>query len=202
MKISNSKEEINPFGGLNFCIDLLNKSGIPNLIDSHLGKRVKLVGFDYSEIMLNQLSVYLTGGDCAEDINEHLRDHLKKVKGLSVCSADTLLRGIKELSTPTKIVTSKSDIEHEFNINLRLNELLIKVLKKTKQLVKEGDYTLDYDNQVIATEKYDAMRTYKQCEGYQPGVATIGEHVVYVEGRNGNSQAKFCLLYTSDAADD
>jgi len=191
MKISNSKEEINPFGGLNFCIDLLNKSGIPNLIDSHLGKRVKLVGFDYSEIMLNQLSVYLTGGDCAEDINEHLRDHLKKVKGLSVCSADTVLRGIKELSTPTKIVTSKSDIEHEFNINLRLNELLVKALKKTKQLIKGDNYTLDYDNQVIATEKYDAKRTYKQCEGYQPGVATIGEHVVYVEGRNGNSQAKF-----------
>ena len=140
---------------------------------------------------MNQLSVYLTGGDCAEDINEHLRDHLKKVKGLSVCSADTVLRGIKELSTPTKIVTSKSDIEHEFNINLRLNELLVKALKKTKQLIKGDNYTLDYDNQVVATEKYDAKRTYKQCEGYQPGVATIGEHVVYVEGRNGNSQAKF-----------
>jgi hypothetical protein len=191
MKITTSDSKVNPFGGLNFCIDLLQRSGVPELIDDHLGKRVKTFGFDYSEIFMNQLSIFFTGGDCAEDINEHLRTHLKQVKGLSVCSADTILRGIKELATPVESFTSKTGILHDFNINLRLNDLLVKALKKTGQLNSKEGYTLDYDNQVIPTEKYDARRSYKQCEGYQPGVATIGEHVVYIEGRNGNSQAKF-----------
>ena len=44
---------------------------------------------------------------------------------------------------------------------------------------------------MIATEKYDAEKTYKKCDGYQPGVASIGKHIVYIEGRNGNSQAKY-----------
>lgn len=191
MKITTSNSKVNPFGGLNFCVDLLERSGIPKLIDAHLGKRVKTFGFDYSQILTNQLAIYFTGGDCAEDINEHLRPHLKKVKGLKVCSADTLLRGIKELSTPTQTLVSSTGVAHEFNINICLNELLLKVLKHTGQVNTQEGYTLDYDNQVIATEKYDAKRTYKQCQGYQPGVACIGEHIVYIEGRNGNSQAKY-----------
>ena len=202
MKITTSEKEINPFGGINFCIDLLNKEGIAKLIDNHLGKRVRYVGFDYSEILLNHLSVFLTGGDCAEDINEHLGPHLKKVKGISVCSADTILRGIKELSTPIETSISKKGVEHEFNINLPLNKLLVRTLKHTGQIKSKEGYTLDYDNQVIPTEKYDAKKTYKKCEGYQPGIASIGEHIVYIEGRNGNSQAKYLQKETLDRAFD
>ena len=43
----------------------------------------------------------------------------------------------------------------------------------------------------MATRKYDANKTYKQCDGYQPGVAGVGKHIVYIEGRNGHSQAKY-----------
>jgi len=68
---------------------------------------------------------------------------------------------------------------------------MVKCLVKTHQLELGKEYTLDYDNQVIPTEKYDAKKTYKKCDGYQPGVSSIGKHVVYIEGRNGNSQAKF-----------
>lgn len=191
MKITTSNEKITPFGGFNFCYQLLNDSGISELIDTHLGSRVKNMGFDYSEIFMNHLAIFLNGGDCAEDINEHLRDHLKEVRGLSVCSADTILRGIKELATPIEEITSSSGITHEFNINMGMNQLLLKSLKKTRQLNTKQRYTLDYDNQVIATGKYDAQRTYKKCVGYQPGVASIDKNIVYIEGRNGNSQAKY-----------
>ena len=75
MKITKSHAKINPFGGLNFCIDLLKTEGITQLIDQHLGQRVRYAGFDFSEILINQLSIYFTGGDCAEDINVHLREH-------------------------------------------------------------------------------------------------------------------------------
>ncbi len=191
MKITHSEENVTPFGGFNFCHQLLCDTGIPALIDNHLGKRVKYAGFDYSDILSNHLAVFFNGGDCTEDINEHLRAHLKQVRGLSVCSADTILRGIKELATPTQELISPSGVKHEFNINKKLNGLLLSATIKTGLLDKHTGYTLDYDNQVIATEKYDAKKTYKKCEGYQPGVASIGKLIVYVEGRNGNSQAKY-----------
>lgn len=191
MKITTSTEKITPFGGFNFCHQLLRDTGITHLIDSYLGNRVKLAGFNYSDIMMNHLAIYLNGGDCTEDIQEHLGHHLRKVRGLSVCSADTILRGIKELASPVEEDVSDSGVRHQFNINIRLNDLMVTALKKTGQLNARESYTLDYDNQVIATEKYDAAKTYKKCDGYQPGVATIGKHIVYIEGRNGNSQAKY-----------
>jgi len=191
MKITKSNEKVTPFGGFNFCHELLTENQIPGLIDSHFGKRVKTVGFDYSDVLMNHFAIFLNGGDCTEDINQHLREHLKEVRGLSVCSADTILRVIKELSTSTESIISNHGVAHEFNINMPLNELLVKTLKRTGQInIREG-YTMDYDNQVVPTEKYDAAKTYKQCEGYQPGVASLGKHIVYVEGRNGNSQAKY-----------
>jgi len=82
MKITTSKEKITPFSRFNFCYQLLNDSGISKLIDTHLGSRVKNVGFDYSEIFMTHLAIFHNGGDCAEDINKHLRDHLKDVRGL------------------------------------------------------------------------------------------------------------------------
>jgi hypothetical protein len=191
MKITTSQEKISPFGGFNFCYKLLNDTGIPRLIDGYLGRRVKYVGFSYSDILMNHLAIFLNGGDCTEDISEHLGGSLREVRGLSVCSPDTILRGIKELVTPSQEVVSESGVCHQFNINKKLNNLLIKALIKTRQLDNQQGYTLDYDNQVIATEKYDATKTYKKCEGYQPSVASIGKHIVYIEGRNGNSQAKY-----------
>jgi len=191
VKITTSREKITPYGGFNFCYKQLIDSKIPELIDSQLGKRVVYAGFDYSQILMNHFSIFLNGGDCTEDINEHLRGHLKEVRGFSVCSADTILRGIKELSTPIQEYTSKSGVKHYFNINEKLNILIIKALFKTGQLDSKTGYTLDYDNQVIATEKYDALKTYKKCDGYQPGVASIGKYIVHIEGRNGNSQAKY-----------
>ncbi len=191
MKITQSDKSISPFGGFNFCYSLFQKSGLPALIDKHLGKRVAFVGFNYSDIFTNHMSIFMHGGDCTEDVNEHLGGVLKQVRGMSVCSADTILRGIKELASTTTHQVSDSGVAHEFNINIKLNDLLIKSLRKTNQLDKVNGYTVDYDNQVIATEKYDAKKTYKKCNGYQSGVATIGKHIVYIEGRNGNSPAKY-----------
>jgi hypothetical protein len=191
MKITQSNKNISPFGGFNFCYDLFQRTGIPELIDEHLGKRVSSFGFNYSDIFTNHMAIFMHGGDCTEDVNDHFRETLKQVKGLSVCSADTILRGIKELATKTIQHYSDSGVSHESNINRRLNKLLVKSLIKVGQLDKTSEYTLDYDNQVIATEKYDAKKTYKKCDGYQSGIATIGKHIVYIEGRNGNSPAKY-----------
>ena len=122
MKVTISDKKVTPFGGFNFCYKFLKDIGIPKLMDDHLGSRVNYSGFDYSEILMNHLAIFLHGGDCTEDIEEYLGDHLKKVRGFSVCSADTIFRGIKELATPTGEMTSSGGITHQFNINLGLNQ--------------------------------------------------------------------------------
>lgn len=201
MKVTNSAEKITPFGGFNFVFKSFKDSGLPGLIDKELGMRVKTFGFSYSDIFTNHMAVYFNGGDCAEDINDHLRGHLQSVRGMGVCSADTILRGIKELATDTLCFDNPdSGARHGFNLNPKLNGLMVKALKQTGQLIKGRLYDLDYDNQVQPTEKYDAAKTYKKTYGYQPGIASIDNMPVYIEGRNGNSPAKYLQAATLERA--
>jgi len=77
------------------------------LVDSELGDRVKTVDFSYGDIIKNLCNVFYSGGDCAEDIQTHLGKHLKSIPGNSVPSADTILRGIKEVATKNSTFESK-----------------------------------------------------------------------------------------------
>ena len=207
MKVTKSAEKITPFGGFNFVFKTFLDSGLSDLIDKRLGMRVKNFGFSYSDIFLNHLAVFFNGGDCTEDANDHLRELLQNVRGMRVCSADTILRGIKELATDTLYFENPdSGVGHEFNLNPKLNDLMVKALIQTGQLKKDKLYDLDYDNQVQPTEKYDALKTYKMVQGYQSGAASItnretGQVIpVYIEGRNGNSQAKYLQAATLSRA--
>lgn len=192
MHITKSSDKITPFGGLDFCLESFHQSGLTGLIDHRLGPRGQSAGFSYSDIVANLMSVLFTGGDCAEDLAEHLREPLRRTRGLSVCSPDTLLRGVKEVACDSRQLTHPtSGVTHTFNINEPLNDLMLKALRTTGQLSNQRSYVLDYDNQVIETEKWDAVQTYKTCTGYQPGVASIDGLPVSIEGRSGNSQATF-----------
>jgi hypothetical protein len=191
MNIQKLNNSVSPFAGISFANNSFNKSGISQLIDNELGRRVKTIGFDYSEILRNLSNVFLSGGGVIEDISTHLGEHLKMIPGNNVPSPDTVLRAIKELSTPNTSFKSKNDIDYNFNINTKLNRLNIKTLLHTGQLKANHSYDFDYDNQVIANNKYDAKRTYKKNKGYVPGIATIGDKIVYVENRDGNANVKF-----------
>jgi len=108
-----------------------------------------------------------------------------------VPSPDTVLRGLKELSTKDTAYVSDSGISYNFNINTKLNTLNVKSLKLTGQLKEGVEYDLDYDNQINANKKWDAKRTYKGNTGYCPGIATIGNRIISVENRDGNANVKF-----------
>lgn len=190
MKVQKISSNVSPFAGISFVNNSFNETGISQLIDNELGTRVKTVGFSYSDIIKNQFNIFYSGGDCAEDIQTHLGKHLKSIPGNHVPSADTILRGIKELSTQNTSFTSNQGKTYDFNINTKLNLLNIKSLLLTKQLEKDIYYDFDYDNQIIATEKYDTKHTYKHTKGYFPGVATIGNKIVYIENRDGNANVK------------
>lgn len=192
MKIAYSKETINSFGGINFADSIVKKSSIYDLIDQELGSRGSKSTYSYSDLIRSYFLLTLCGGECAEDITEHLRGELEQTRGFKVCSADTLLRMQKELTTVNQTYISSAKVQHDFNINMKLNELMISLLISCKQLSpKDQGYIFDYDNQFIPTDKYDSKRSYKKADGYFPGIATIGNHPVYIENRNGNSNVKY-----------
>ena len=168
-----------------------------DVIDRVLGIRSTSFGYQYSEIVRALFAVYLCGGDCMEDINLFLRDTLSDRPGTRIPSADTMLRAIEELTTDNVTYTApKSGKSYDFNTAEKLNRLLVELLLATGQLVRGGEYDVDFDHQFIEAEKYDAKRTYKHFLGYSPGVVTIGGLIAYVENRDGNANVRFMQAET------
>ena len=190
MKVEKNNQIINPFGGINFVIDEIKRSGIMELIDNQLGKRAPQAEYSYSDVFLNLWSVFFCGGDCAEDLNEHLSEHLKTIPAMKVADVDTVLRVLKSLKTDKeKIVSDKGNI-YEINRNDKLNKLNIRILMELGILKVNTYCDFDYDNEVLKTEKYDTKKTYKMYNGYFPGMATIAGVPVYFENRDGNMHVK------------
>ena len=189
-KIQKISKNITPFGGIFFVNEEFNRSGLRHLIDNQLGIRVSTKGYSYGNLIGNFFNLRLSGGECAEDIQQHFRPTLEQIPGNAVASADTLLRCFNELAVDNTTVVSSSGKEYQFNINEKLNDLNIKSLILTKQLLKGESYDFDYDNQIIEHEKFDAKKTYKMNTGYFPGIASIGNTIVYVENRDGNANVK------------
>ena len=169
IKIQKLKGSVSPFAGISFVNALFDQSGLSKLIDTELGMRVQRVGYLHSEIIRNLTNVFISGGDCIEDISSQLKDHLKVIPNNQVPSPDTILRGIKELSVENTPLKSTSDNIYDFNINTKLNRLNIKSLVLTKQLETGKSYDFDYDNQVLPNKKYYAKKPIKRIRVKCPG---------------------------------
>jgi hypothetical protein len=189
-KIQKLSANITPFAGISYVNAEFNRCGLSELVDTELGVRGQGGGYSYSDIFRTWFNIFFCGGECAEDVQVHLGPSLKQIPENPVPSADSLLRGIKELAVDNTEVVSTSDKVYQFNVNDRMNDLLIKSLLLTKQLESGKRYDFDYDNQIIAHEKYDAKRTYKRNTGYFPGIASLGRNVIHVENRDGNANVK------------
>ena len=74
-KVQQKSEKISAFGGIFFVLDKFDRI-LSSVIDSHLGLRSKLIGYQYSEIIRAVFSVFCCGGDCMEDLNLYLKDVL------------------------------------------------------------------------------------------------------------------------------
>lgn len=191
MKITYSNDTIKSFGGLNFITNEFSNLKLDKLITQHLGSRSIYSTYSYSDIIKNLWAITFAGGDCAEDIQTNLKDELTQIKDLNVCSADSILRLQKELSVKKETHLSKAKVVNEFSKHDVLNAMNLDLLLQCKVLQAKQLYDFDFDNQFIPCEKYDSKKGYKMKQGYFPGVATIGKHIVYFENRNGNSNVKF-----------
>ena len=146
-KVQQKSEKITAFGGIFFVLDKFG-SILSSVIDSHLGLRSTLIGYQYSEIIRAIFSVFCCGGDCMEDLNLYLKDVLTERPHTRAPSADTVLRGIEELATENISYTvEKTGNVYDFNTAEKLNQLLIKLLLATGQLAEGGEYDVDFDHQ-------------------------------------------------------
>jgi hypothetical protein len=188
MKVQKSSG-VSPFGGLNFVIEELDRSGIGELLSQQLPELSAQSRYVWRDIIYSFWSIFFCGGDCAEDLGGNLRAALSAHPDLSVPSPDRVLNRLKELAVQAKVFgTERSSIEHFFAVNDQLNFLNLSLCNRLFSLNKKS-VTLDYDNTCCLTGKKDATRTYQFEQGYQPGVAFIGRQVVYVENRSGKSAA-------------
>ena len=74
-KVQIKSEKLTPFGGI-FSIMEQFDSTLSSVIDSTLGLRCRLFGYQYSEIIRSLMSIYFCGGSCIEDVTTHLMNHL------------------------------------------------------------------------------------------------------------------------------
>jgi hypothetical protein len=194
MKITKSPPTINSFGGINFVIEALKRQGILQLIENQLGARPSQADYSYSEVLLGHYCATLCGAERLEDA-ELLRPVWCKIPGFRLPSSDTTGRVLKSLSVEDEQIKTDNAL-HRINSNPRLNRLLLEVSCHLGVLKSSEEYVLDYDNLILDHEKFDSQKTYKFNYGSQPGVALIGKTPVYIEGRTGNSPAKFRLADT------
>lgn len=189
MKVLKS-HHISPFGGLNFVLKEFDVLGVGRYLNESLGVLPNQAKYDWRDLFYSFWSVFFCGGDCAEDLDGNFKNALSNIPNLNVPSPDRVLERMKKLSEPTQYYeTPRGVVLHQFNHNHMLNKLNINLLKRLAGFKKEN-VTLDYDNTLIFNNKADAKKTYKKQYGYAPGVGMIGKHVVYVENRNGNSDAQ------------
>lgn len=190
MKIINSTP-ISAFGGINFVFDYLKRININTHFNNYLPVLSKQSQYNWNDIFSSLLSIYFCGGDCIEDLQTHLKSHFTNNPYVKLPSPDTVLRRLSELSENNFTCrTKRGNVEHVYNTNPKLELLNISLLKKLGAFDSD-ELTMDYDNTIIFNEKGDSKMTYKRNPGYQPGVCTLNENqVLYIENRNGNSDAK------------
>lgn len=188
MKILNSVP-ISSFGGLNFVLQEFEKLGIGAYLDKELPALASQSQYSWKDIFFSFWSLFFCGGDCAEDLAGNFKASFTHPL-LKVPSPDRVLERMKALSEPKQLFdTVTGNVLHEFGINKALTKLNLGLVKKLG-IVEQTATTLDYDNTIVFANKADAKKTYKKSRGYSPGVGMIGSTVVYVENRNGNSDAQ------------
>ena len=194
-KVQIKNEKYMPYGGIYFVIRefLLKMSPI---IDGYLGLRSRLIGYQYSEISLAMLCNFLCGGDRTEDIYR-IHDMIEQKPGLRICSPDTVLRAMTELSVEDTVYTADSGKEYRFNTSEHLNGLLVYAAVMSGMLHPGEQYDFDFDHEFLASGTWDALPTYKGHDGYSPACAVLTslrenlDIIAGIENRDGNATVKF-----------
>ena len=160
-KIQIKNDSVKNFGGFYLFLDHFRKAGLDGIVDKTLGYRGVLAQYSYADIFSSLMAVYATGGTCVEDSARLSGEFSEKAQGYNFRSPDTILKMLGDFASEDTTVTSKDGKEYRFNINSRLNGMLLDGLIQCGQVNPQKKHIFDYDNQFIATEKKDARYSYK-----------------------------------------
>ena len=72
-KIEKISKNITPFAGVFFVNKKFNHSEIRKFIANQLGKRSFTKDYSYGNLFCNFFNLFLSGGECAEDLQQHFR---------------------------------------------------------------------------------------------------------------------------------
>ena len=143
-KVQQKSEKITAFGGIFFVLDKFD-SILSSVIDSHLGLRSTLIGYQYSEIIRAIFSVFCCGGDCMEDLNLYLKDVLteraasKTYKAMGKTMDESYEQMLQQLSNEGCTVRRLTHEEvSDFVTNVRQSEVQERWVKE-----KESEGTAD-----------------------------------------------------------
>ena len=182
-------------GGLFFMTSEFKRLVMHN-VDQYLGQRCRLIGYQYSEILLAMACNFFAGGNRTEDFNV-LKKKLPQHPEFRLCSPDTVLRVLSELAIENiSYFTSKGN-SYKFNTADSLNGLLVYVAVKSGLLIPGRKYNLDFDHEFLETETWEALPTYKGFPGFGPGCTVLTDPdsgqdaIVGIENRDGNTPVKF-----------
>lgn len=200
-KIRKSNLKINPKGGILFPIDWMRKVRLPDLIESYLPKRAKQAKFSNSDAIIGWALATLCGAERLDDTND-LRRHLCNLPGIKIPHSSTLSRMLRALKTQNikvgenGVVEDDADEKHHYNINCKLNDLLLACTRKLQLINPNELHVLDFDSVVLENEKHDSRYTYKKYKGYNVAASFIDKNPIYLEPRNGNSDSRFMMRDT------
>ncbi len=163
-KIQIKNDGIHSFGGLFFIIDQFRASGLAQLVDNTLDVNGLNSKYKYSNIVENLTSVYMSGGEVLEDVNFFWQEAFKANPDYRCCSADTIGRDLRGLAVEnTEFQAVESGKTYQFNINDKLNDLLLNGLIQLGMVNKEQLVTFDYDNLRGFSERTFDMQTVAPC---------------------------------------
>ncbi len=205
----------NSHSGGDFLIDVWARHDISDIVTSHLGMRSPRAEYSYAEGLLSLLISQCNQNNRVEnfdDIEKSQRVHRRRGTALS---PDTFLYMSKQLALPKKLIkidtqpnTNKRRskkaryVNHEVVVIDKFNELFVETALRLRLLDCETEYVLDFDSTDLETKIRDARRYFKGNgkRAYCPVAAMINNIPVYIEIRNGNSNASFNLINSLRAA--
>lgn len=114
------------------------------------------------------MAIPFCGGDCIEDLSINFKNYIQAIPYFEVPSSDSVLKRLKELAKPQRTMVSKYyGKSHNFGINMALNRLNLKLIKKMGG-INNKKLVLDYDNTILTTKKVDSRMTYYKTKRLLP----------------------------------
>lgn len=187
-----SRTKITAFGGIPLLLETYRALGLHHVADRCL--QFKKRGWKENSILEELIALQVAGGECMEDVEYLKRDDGKMLMGYETLPSSVTVRRFlhsfdEGISEPREL--GWAFIPEENAVLKSLNEVNRQLVGKMIRKENPSFLTIDADASVIASDKQNALDTYKGGTGYQPMLAVWAEKLLIIKDqfRDGNVNA-------------